>query len=197
MTPLDIVGQVIRDRYGVARVLVMGAPELAEAVRGAGHGLVDFADYRAATVVVVGNDFDVSFARIAAAARAVAAGAPLITLNLDPRLPVEGGDFLPGCGAFAEAVAVASGVRPVVIGKPHPPLFHLTMQRMGVAADETAMVGDTAATDMRGGRAAGMRTVLYAPNGPPDCPEADHTVGSFDELLVLAGIAAPEAGGVI
>jgi 4-nitrophenyl phosphatase len=196
VTPLDIVGQVIRDRYGLARVLVMGAAELAEAVRSAGHELVDFAEYRAATVVVVGNDFDVSFARITAAARAVAAGAPLVTLNLDPRLPVEGGDFLPGCGVFAEAVAVAAGVRPVVVGKPDPPLFHLTMQRMGVSPDATAMVGDTVATDIRGGRAAGMRTVLYAPGGQPGCADADFTVRSFDELLVLAGVAMPKPGGV-
>jgi 4-nitrophenyl phosphatase len=196
LTPLDIVGQFIAESYGPSRVLVMGAPELGEAVRRGGHELVDFASYRKATVVVVGNDFDVSFARISAAARAVAAGAPLVTLNLDPRLPVEGGDFLPGCGAFAEAVAVAAGVRPVVIGKPDPPLFHLTMRRMGVAPEATAMVGDSPATDIRGGRAAGMRTVLYAPHGHASCADADATVRSFDELLILAGVAKPESGGV-
>ena len=165
VTPLEIIGEFIAERFGPSRVLVMGAAELAAAVRRGGHALVGFDDARQATVVVVGNDFDVSYARIAAAARAAAAGAPLVTPNMDPRLPVEGGDFLPGCAAFVEAVAVAAGVRPLVVGKPDPPLFHVTMRRMGVAPDLTAMVGDTPAADMRGGRAAGMRTVLYAPNG--------------------------------
>jgi HAD superfamily hydrolase (TIGR01450 family) len=196
VTPLEIIGEFIAERFGHSRVLVMGAAELAAAVRRGGHDLVAFDDARQATVVVVGNDLDVSYMRIAAAARAVAAGAPLVTPNMDARLPVEGGEFLPGCAAFVEAVAVAAGVRPVVVGKPDPPLFHVTMRRMGVTPDLTAMVGDTPAADMRGGRAAGMHTVLYAPKGSDDLADADTLIRSFDELLVLAGVAPADSGGV-
>jgi 4-nitrophenyl phosphatase len=196
VTPLEIIGEFIAERFGRSRVLVMGARELAEAVARGGHALVDFDSAREATVVVVGNDFDVSYARLAAAARAAAAGAPLVTPNLDPRLPVEGGDFLPGCAAFVEAVAVAAGVRPIVVGKPDPPLFHVTMRRMGVAPGLTAMVGDTPAADMTGGRAAGMRTILYAPRGHDRPTDAEVVVRSFAELLVLAGVAPADRGGV-
>jgi HAD superfamily hydrolase (TIGR01450 family) len=196
VTPLEIIGEFIAERFGRSRVLVMGAPELVEAVRRGGHDLVAFDDARRATIVVVGNDFDVSYARLAAAARVAAAGAPLVTPNLDPRLPLEDGDFLPGCGAFVEAVAVAAGVRPLVVGKPDPPLFHVTMRRMGVSPAVTAMVGDTPAADMRGGRAAGMHTVLYAPDGQPDPRDADVVIRSFDELLALVGIAKSDPGGV-
>ncbi len=196
VTPLEIIGEFIAERFGHSRVLVMGAAELAEAVRRGGHALVDFDRAREATVVVVGNDFEVSYARIAAAARAAAAGAPLVTPNLDARLPVEGGDFLPGCAAFVEAVAVAAGVRPLVVGKPDPSLFHVTMRKMGVSPDLTAMVGDTPEADMRGGGAAGMHTILYAPKGHGDPGEAELVIRSFDELLVLAGVARPDRGGV-
>lgn len=196
LTPLDIMGEFITGRFGRSRVLVMGASELVEAVRRGGHDVLDFDAYRKATVVVVGNDFDVSHARITAAARAVAAGAPLVTPNLDPRLPVEHGDFLPGCAAFVEAVAVAAGARPVVVGKPDPPLFHMVMRQMGVVPDLAAMVGDSPATDMRGGRAAGMRTILYAPAGNADGAEADVVIRSFDELLAVVGVARPDPGGV-
>jgi FMN phosphatase YigB (HAD superfamily) len=42
-------------------------------------------------------------------------------------------------------------------------------------------------SDVAGGRAAGMRTVLYAPEGaPPDV--ADVVVSSFAELAQLAGV---------
>src|SRR5262245_36511921 len=123
VTPLDVIGEFIAKRFGPSRALVMGAAELAQAVRKGGHTLVEFDAAPHATVVVVGNDFDVSYARLAAAARAAAAGAPLVTPNLDPRLPVEGGTFLPGCGAFVEAVAVAAGDRPLVDGQPEPPLL--------------------------------------------------------------------------
>jgi 4-nitrophenyl phosphatase len=188
LTPLEILGTVIAERFGRSRVLVIGAPELAAVVAEAGHAVVDVKAWREATVVAVGNDFDLSYERLAAAARAAAAGAPLVTPNVDPRLPLEDGDFLPGCGAIVEAVAVAAGVRPVVVGKPEPPLFRIALARLGLAPGEAAMVGDSVPSDVGGGRAVGMRTVLYAPAGAP-AGAADVVVGSFDELARLAGVA--------
>src|SRR5439155_996215 len=109
LTPLEILGDVVRERWSRSRVLVMGAPELAAVVREAGHALVDVKAWREATVVAVGNDFDLTYERLTAAARAAAAGAPIVTPNVDPRLPLEDGDFLPGCGAIVAAVCVAAG----------------------------------------------------------------------------------------
>jgi len=182
LTPLEIFGDVVAERFGRSRVLVIGASEAA------GHTLVDTKDWRQATVVAVGNDFDLTYERLAAAARCAGAGAPVVTPNLDPRLPLEDGDFLPGCGALVEAVCVAAGVRPVVVGKPEPPLFRMALARLGLPPHEAAMVGDSVPSDVGGGRAVGMRTVLYAPGGaPPDV--ADVVVSSFDELARLAGVA--------
>ena len=130
LTPLEIIGRVIGDAYGASRVLVMGADELARAVARGGHEILDMKRYREATVVVVGNDFDLTYERLTAAARAAAAGAPIVTPNVDPRLPIEGGDFLPGCGSIAQAVAVAAGTEPVVVGKPRPPLFRIALERL-------------------------------------------------------------------
>ena len=124
--------------------------------------------YREAQVVVVGRDAGFSYERLTAAARAIAAGAHFVTPNLDPRLPLEGGDFLPGCGAVVESVAAAAGVRPLVIGKPEPPLFELALSRMGVTAEEAAMVGDSVDSDVRGARRVGMTAILFAPDGGPD-----------------------------
>jgi HAD superfamily hydrolase (TIGR01450 family) len=188
LTPLEILGQVVAERFGPSRVLVIGAPELAAVVAAAGHEVVDVADFRTATVVAVGNDFDLSYERLAAAARAAAAGAPLVTPNLDPRLPIEDGDFLPGCGAIVAAVSAAAGVAPVVIGKPEPPLFRIALRRLGLAPAQAAMVGDSVESDVAGGRAAGMRTVLYAPAGAP-ADAADVVVRSWAELARLAGVA--------
>lgn len=187
LTPLEILGQVVAERYGLSRVLVIGAPELAAVVAAAGHEVVDVADFRKATVVAVGNDFDLSYERLAAAARAAAAGAPLVTPNIDPRLPIEDGDFLPGCGAIVAAVSVAAGVTPIVVGKPQPPLFRIALHRLGLAPAEAAMVGDSVESDIAGGRAVGMRTVLYAPAGAP-AGVADVVVRSWAELARRAGV---------
>src|SRR5438034_839095 len=189
LTPLEIIGGVIAGRFGPSRVLVIGAPELGEAIARAGHVIVEPKDYRRATVVAVGNAFDLTYERLTAAARAAAAGAPLVTPNVDPRLPLEGGEFLPGCGALVEAVAVAAGVRPVVVGKPEPPLFRIALERLGLESAATAMVGDSVPSDIRGARALGMRTVLYAPDGEAPAGEADLIVRSFPELARAAGVA--------
>lgn len=190
LTPLEIIGETIAERFGRSRVLVIGAAELSDMVRRAGHEVVDVKDYRRATVVAVGNDFDLSYERVTAAARAAAAGAPLVTPNVDPRLPVEGGEFLPGCGAIVAAVAAAAGVQPIVVGKPEAPLFHIALERLGLAAHEAAMVGDSVPSDIEGGRRVGMLTVLYAPDGAPPDARADVVIGSFAELARLAGVTA-------
>jgi HAD superfamily hydrolase (TIGR01450 family) len=187
LTPLEILGSVIAERYGPSRVLVIGSAELAAVVKGAGHTIVDVKAWRDASVVAVGNDFDLTYERLTAASRAAAAGAPLVTPNIDPRLPLEDGDFLPGCGAIVAAVAAAAGVAPVVVGKPEPPLFRIALRRLGVAAHEAAMVGDSVTSDVAGARAVGMRTVLYAPEGAP-ADAADVVVRSFAELARLAGV---------
>lgn len=184
LTPLEIVGEVIDARWGPSRVLAIGGQELEAALAEAGHTLVPIEQYREAGVVVVGNDFDLTYARLTAAARAVAAGAHFVTPNLDPRLPLEEGDFLPGCGAIVEAVAAAAGVRPLVVGKPEPPLFELALSRLGVTPEEAAMVGDSVDSDVRGARRVGMTAILFAPGGGPD-GVAHYVVRSMKELRRL------------
>jgi len=186
LTPLEIIGATVARRFGASRVLVIGGPDTAAAVARGGHEIVSVKDYRRATVVVVGNDFDLSYERLTAASRAAAAGAPLVVANTDPRLPIEG-DFLPGCGALVAAVALAAGVTPIVVGKPDPPLFLMALERLGLPPADCAMVGDSVPSDIRGARAVGMRAVLYAPGGA-DGLEADLVVRSFAELSERLGL---------
>jgi glycerol-1-phosphatase len=186
LTPLEILGEVVAQRWGPSRVLAIGGPELAAVLVEAGHTLVPVDAYREATVVVVGNDFDFSYERLTAAARAVDAGAAFVTPNIDPRLPMEDGQFLPGCGAIVEAVASAAGARPIVIGKPEPPLFELALSRMGLGVDDAAMVGDSIDSDVRGARRVGMTAVLFAPKGGPD-GVAHYIVKSMPQLKRLLG----------
>ena len=103
-------------------------------------------------------------------------------------------EFDPGCGALAEAVAVAGGARPVVVGKPHHPIFEMALERLGCRPREAAMVGDSLATDIAGGRAAGMFTVWLDAAGEGAEPgQADLTVRSLVELReVWREPASPE-----
>ena len=184
LTPLEILGEVIATRWGPSPVLAIGGEELEAALVDAGHRLVPVDRAREAAVVVVGNDFAFSYERLTAAARAIAAGAKFLTPNLDPRLPVEDGEFLPGCGAIVESVAAAAGVRPIVVGKPEPPLFELALARMGLTAEDAGMVGDSVDSDIRGARRVGMTAILFAPHGGPD-GVAHYMVRSMAQLKRL------------
>ena len=186
LAALDLLGEAIRRRVGPAAVLPLGTLEMRDVLQAAGHTVVDLDDWRRAEVVAVGNDPLFDFGRLRAASRAVAAGAALFTVNLDPRLPVAPGEFDPGCGALTEAVAVAGGARPQVVGKPHAPIFEMALERLGCRPSEAAMVGDGLTTDVAGGRAAGMVTVWVAPaEGRCEGRQADVIVRDLAELLEL------------
>jgi 4-nitrophenyl phosphatase len=176
VTAFHIAGEEIRRRMGTLRVLVVGTDDLAASLAKAGHIPLPFERWSEAQAVVVGNDPAFDFARLRGAARVVNAGGPLFAVNLDARFPVgfEPGDFEPGSGAMAEAILVAAdtGARPIVIGKPSPPLFHAAVERLGCRPAEAAMVGDSYFSDMAGGIAAGMFTVWLNPD-PESSPRPD------------------------
>ncbi len=68
--------------------------------------------------------------------------------------------------------------------KPEPEIFHHALKRADVRAEETIYVGDNYFADVIGSRRAGLRPVLYDPDGL--FPDADcETIKSFDELMIL------------
>lgn len=187
VSPLGIIGDFVRERQGPARALVVGTAELAEAMRAAGHAVLPREAYREAQAVVLGRDEQFTFHTLTVAARALAAGARFYVCNLDVRLPIEGGEFIPGVAPLAEAIATAGGVRPVVVGKPEPHLFRVALARLGLPPARVAILGDSLATDIAGGKQAGLRTILYAPGGPPRTPDPtpDLIITALSELLSL------------
>jgi 4-nitrophenyl phosphatase len=138
-----------------ARVYVVGEDGLLSAVRD--QGLV-IADTRV-DFVVVGLDRQLTYEKLKIATLAIRAGARFIGTNPDKTLPTEEG-LQPGSGAILAALEAATGVEPVIIGKPHPILLRLATERLGSTADSTALVGDRLETDIVGGREAGLITVL-------------------------------------
>ena len=51
--------------------------------------------------------------------------------------------------------------------KPHPSIFRAALDKVGVAADESVMVGDSLLHDIEGARRAGMRGILLHRSGDP------------------------------
>lgn len=169
------------------RALVLGGPGIAESLGARGVEVLDASDARpgdVADVVVVGIDFSLDAARLAAAVRAVRAGARLVGTNDDATFPTPDGP-LAGGGAILAAVAYASGTSPVVAGKPHPASIELARERLGTV---DVVVGDRASTDGALARGLGARFALVlsgvtaAGHGPLD-PEPDVEARDVGELV--------------
>lgn len=132
------------------RALVAGGPGIVEALEARGAVPVRDGD---AEVVIVGfhRDFDYEGLRIAV--RAIQRGARLIATNDDATYPTPDGP-IPGGGAIVAAVSYASGVQPVVAGKPHQPMAELIR---AIGGSTGTVVGDRPETD-----GAFARTLGYA-----------------------------------
>jgi len=61
---------------------------------------------------------------------------------------------------FVVALSHASGVEPVVLGKPAVPFFEAALARLGIDAGEAVMVGDDLRADVGGAQAAGIDGIL-------------------------------------
>lgn len=138
-------------------VYAIGEKALCDALQQAGYQLPMRSD--GVHSVVVGFDREVNWRKLKEAASAIHAGALFVGTNADPSFPYERG-LAPGNGAILAALEAATGVNPVIIGKPEPPLFNQALERIGSPAQATLVLGDRLETDILGGKRAGLRTCL-------------------------------------
>jgi 4-nitrophenyl phosphatase len=119
----------------------------------------DDANGEGAEYVVVGWDQDLSWRQLATASLLIHHGAGFIGTNPDTSFPTERGP-VPGNGAQLAALQAATGIPPLVLGKPEPGMFEEAVRRMGARPETTAIVGDRLNTDIAGGIRAGITTIL-------------------------------------
>ncbi|MDD5370745.1 MAG: HAD-IIA family hydrolase [Anaerolineaceae bacterium] len=112
-----------------------------------------------ALAVVAGLDRQFNYEKLALGADLIRSGVPFIGTNPDVTFPAAGG-ITPGAGAILAALHAASGVEPVIAGKPERPMYDLALQRLGTRSEETISVGDRLETDIAGGQRIGLRTAL-------------------------------------
>jgi 4-nitrophenyl phosphatase len=152
----DYLEQTLPEGSGIYTI---GMPALREQLfEGSSFHPVQFGEEQPAAVVV-GLDLGFTYDKLKAGHEALQQGARFIATNADSTLPTESG-LVPGAGSIVAALAAASGMEPVVIGKPETPMLEMAMRRMGVQPEETVMIGDRLDTDVLAGHRAGMLTVL-------------------------------------
>jgi HAD superfamily hydrolase (TIGR01549 family) len=75
-------------------------------------------------------------------------------------------DKLRACGfdAHLDAVVISEEAG---VSKPDPAIFRIALQRIGVEAEHTVMIGDAWRADVAGARAAGLRAIWFNRSGKP------------------------------
>jgi glycerol-1-phosphatase len=165
VTSAQAAAHLLADRLPAGSpVLVVGGAGLHQAVRERGLRPVTSAAV-GPLAVVQGFSPHIDYGLLAEGALAINAGAWYVLSNADFTLPTPRGPQ-PGNGSLAQVLIHATGVQPVVAGKPEPPLHAESVERVG--AKRPLVVGDRLDTDIEGAFRGGA-----------------------DSLLVLTGVTRP------
>jgi glycerol 3-phosphatase-2 len=165
VTSAQAAARLLADRLSAnANVLVIGSTALRLAVRERGLNPVSTAAEKP-LAVVQGYGPGIGYGNLAEGGLAVRAGALFVGTNADSTLPGPRGTQ-PGNGSLLQVIAHATGIAPLIAGKPEPPLHRESVIR--TRAKNPLVVGDRLDTDI----------------------EAAHRAGA-DSLLVLTGVSRP------
>jgi HAD superfamily hydrolase (TIGR01450 family) len=142
---------------------------------------------RDADFVIVGGHGGFDYSELRIATLAVHRGARLYACNRDATFPMPDGPW-PAVGAILAAVETATGTRAIAVGKPELAMFEAAREVIGPVG-RIAMVGDNPASDIEGGRRAGLATILVLSGAASreDAeradPPPDHVVDDLAGLL--------------
>lgn len=139
-----------------SRVLVIGGPGAADALRERGLVPVESVD-DGAVALIQGYGPDVGWRQLAEGSLAIERGMPWVATNLDRTIPSPRGRVL-GNGAMVAALRHATGAEPLVAGKPEPPLMLESVERSH--ALRPIVVGDRLDTDIEGATRSGIPSLL-------------------------------------
>jgi HAD superfamily hydrolase (TIGR01450 family) len=160
LTPLCSV-QAYLDRFGRdATVLPFATEEARAYLDSVGVRLVDGTNGSRVDAVFVAHAESPGFDELERAARAVLAGARLLTASYVPAYAGAHGPILSRGAMIAAAIAKASSTRPVVVGKPSTAAVREIGRRLGVPPAEVAVVGDDVRLDIALGHLGHSTTVL-------------------------------------
>ncbi|MCF2137042.1 MAG: HAD hydrolase-like protein [Candidatus Thorarchaeota archaeon] len=113
--------------------------------------------------VAVGADRGMTFQELNFAAKMLLDGAKLVCISGSRQYPgiylgVE--DVYIGELSIVRALEDATGVKAVIVGKPLPEICIESVKALGFTPEESVIVGDNPNSDIAGGNAAGLTTIL-------------------------------------
>lgn len=142
---------------GGSSIFVVGEEGLVEAL--SENGFKVGTGIENISAVVVGMDRNVTYEKLKLATLLIRRGAAFIGSNSDKTFPTPEG-LVPGAGSILSAIETATGVHPIVTGKPDERIYRIALDRLKSSPQETLVVGDRLETDIYGAQICGCRTAL-------------------------------------
>jgi NagD protein len=158
LTPLRSIQSYLRVRGSDEAVLLFASEAARKYLVHAGLRIA--VSDEPADVVFVAHTDTVDFEALERAARAVIAGAPLLTGSYASAYAGANGPIISRGAMLAAAIAKASSAEPVIVGKPSQAALETIGEQLGSPPDELAVIGDDLGMDIALGRMGGARTVL-------------------------------------
>lgn len=159
MTSSQATAYYLKKNHEGKVLYVCGTESLRDELRKEGFSITEKLDE--VECIVMGFDTELTFKKLEDVSRLLLGNRelPYIATNPDYVCPTEFGS-VPDCGSVCDMLYNVSGRRPLVIGKPEPLMPKLAMDKWGVDAAHTLVVGDRIYTDIKSGLAAGTHTAL-------------------------------------
>jgi len=164
----------LRREHPGERCFLLNSGDLGDDLAG-----IEFVDDGPAAVVVIGGaGVNFTHQQLNRAFRLILDGAAFVAMHRNLYWRTSAGLEL-DTGAYVRALADATGVDPVVLGKPSPDFFGTGVAELGLEAPRVAMIGDDLDNDVLGAQHAGLRGVLVR-------------TGKFREAVLAASDERPD-----
>jgi HAD superfamily hydrolase (TIGR01450 family) len=160
LTPLRSVRAYLRMRRLEGPVLTFATESARDYLAAEGMRLA--AENGSVETVFVAHADSVDFPLLERAARAIIAGARLLTASYAPGYAGGDGMIISRGAMTTAALAKASSTRPVIVGKPSRAALKTIQEQVGAHGEELLVVGDDVTMDVALGRLGGARTVLVS-----------------------------------
>lgn len=149
---------LLKERYEKRLVYAQGTRSFVKGLKRGGLNVTCRYDERA-EAVLVGYDPELTGKKLRMTCEMLTKNdVGYFATNPDWVCPVDFG-FVPDCGSMCREIELATGKKPVFIGKPEPTMIRTVMEKFGNTGAETVVIGDRLYTDIASGIRAGVDTV--------------------------------------
>ncbi len=150
----------LNEHKSQAKLYVVGTESLKRELTDEGFDVVP-TDYKNDDIdyILLGFDTELNYEKIRGACYYISRGYKYIATNCDLKCPIGDDKYIPDCGAIAKMLELATGRKPLFLGKPERTIVDSVSDKWNVPVSQIACVGDRLYTDVAVGINAGATSI--------------------------------------